>query len=477
MKIYKQFYINGKWVDPVKKNDSFDVLNPANEKVIGQVSLGTPHDIDSAVISARNAFNFFSQTSVEDRLTLLERIIEVYESRYDEVAETISLEMGAPISLSKNAQAKSGLTHFRQSIEVLHNFRWEERSGSTLIRKEPVGVVGMITPWNWPINQISCKVAPALAAGCTMILKPTEIAPLNAMLFAEIMHEANVPAGVFNLVNGDGPTVGEAMSSHPDIDMISFTGSTRAGIAVAKGAADTVKRVAQELGGKSPNIILEDSDFESAIKRSTEHCFNNSGQSCNAPTRMLVPENKHNEAKEIAKQTAELTKVGDPFDDNTTIGPVVSAVQYNKVQDLIKKGIEEGAELVVGGLGKPEGLTTGYYVKPTVFAGVSNDMAIAREEIFGPVLSILPYKNEEEAIEIANDTDYGLYGYVFSNNAERAKLVANRIRAGSVSINGAGADPSTPFGGYKQSGNGRERGPFGFDEFLEVKAVLGGDLS
>ena len=477
MKIYKQFYINGKWVDPVKKIDSFDVLNPANEKVIGQVSLGTPHDVDSAVISARNAFNFFSQTSVEDRLTLLERIIEVYESRYDEVAETISLEMGAPISLSKNAQAKSGLTHFRQSIEVLHNFRWEERSGSTLIRKEPVGVVGMITPWNWPINQISCKVAPALAAGCTMILKPTEIAPLNAMLFAEIMHEANVPAGVFNLVNGDGPTVGEAMSSHPDIDMISFTGSTRAGIAVAKGAADTVKRVAQELGGKSPNIILEDSDFESAIKRSTEHCFNNSGQSCNAPTRMLVPENRHNEAKEIAKQTAELTKVGDPFDDNTTIGPVVSVVQYNKVQDLIKKGIEEGAELVVGGLGKPEGLTTGYYVKPTVFAGVSNDMAIAREEIFGPVLSILPYKNEEEAIEIANDTDYGLYGYVFSNNAERAKLVANRIRAGSVSINGAGADPSTPFGGYKQSGNGRERGPFGFDEFLEVKAVLGGDLS
>ncbi len=477
MKIYKQFYINGKWVDPVKKIDSFDVLNPANEKVIGQVSLGTPHDVDSAVISARNAFNFFSQTSVEDRLTLLERIIEVYESRYDEVAETISLEMGAPISLSKNAQAKSGLTHFRQSIEVLHNFRWEERSGSTLIRKEPVGVVGMITPWNWPINQISCKVAPALAAGCTMILKPTEIAPLNAMLFAEIMHEANVPAGVFNLINGDGPTVGEAMSSHPDIDMISFTGSTRAGIAVAKGAADTVKRVAQELGGKSPNIILEDSDFESAIKSSTGHCFNNSGQSCNAPTRMLVPENRHNEAKEIAKQTAELTKVGDPFDDNITIGPVVSAGQYHKVQDFIKKGIEEGAELVVGGLGKPEGLTTGYYVKPTVFAGVSNDMAIAREEIFGPVLSIIPYKNEEEAIEIANDTDYGLYGYVFSNNAERAKLVANRIRAGSVSINGAGADPSTPFGGYKKSGNGRERGPFGFDEFLEVKAVLGGDLS
>ena len=477
MKIYKQFYINGKWVDPVRKVDSFDVLNPANEKIIGQVSLGTPSDVDSAVVSARNAFNFFSQTNVEDRIALLERIIEVYESRYDEIAETISLEMGAPISLSKNAQAKSGLTHFRQSIEVLHNFRWEEKSGNTLIRKEPVGIVGMITPWNWPINQISCKVAPALAAGCTMILKPTEIAPLNAMLFAEIIHEANVPAGVFNLVNGDGSIVGEAMSSHPGIDMMSFTGSTRAGIAVAKGAADTVKRVAQELGGKSPNIILEDSDFESAIKRSTEHCFNNSGQSCNAPTRMLVPESRHNEAKEIAKRTAELTKVGDPFADDTTIGPVASSVQYNKVQHLIKKGIEEGAELVVGGLGKPEGLTTGYYVKPTVFAGVSNDMTIAREEIFGPVLSILPYKNEEEAIEIANDTDYGLYGYVFSNNVERAKQIANRIRAGSVSINGAGADPSTPFGGYKQSGNGREKGPFGFDEFLEIKAVLVGDLS
>tara|TARA_B100001123_G_scaffold248754_1_gene277780 strand:+ start:480 stop:1913 length:1434 start_codon:yes stop_codon:yes gene_type:complete len=477
MKIYKQFYINGKWVDPVRKVDSFDVLNPANEKIIGQVSLGTPSDVDSAVVSARNAFNFFSQTNVEDRIALLERIIEVYESRYDEIAETISLEMGAPISLSKNAQAKSGLTHFRQSIEVLHNFRWEEKSGNTLIRKEPVGIVGMITPWNWPINQISCKVAPALAAGCTMILKPTEIAPLNAMLFAEIIHEANVPAGVFNLVNGDGSIVGEAMSSHPGIDMMSFTGSTRAGIAVAKGAADTVKRVAQELGGKSPNIILEDSDFESAIKRSTEHCFNNSGQSCNAPTRMLVPESRHNEAKEIAKRTAELTKVGDPFADDTTIGPVASSVQYNKVQHLIKKGIEEGAELVVGGLGKPEGLTTGYYVKPTVFAGVSNEMTIAREEIFGPVLSILPYKNEEEAIEIANDTDYGLYGYVFSNNVERAKQIANRIRAGSVSINGAGADPSTPFGGYKQSGNGREKGPFGFDEFLEIKAVLVGDLS
>jgi aldehyde dehydrogenase (NAD+) len=331
----------------------------------------------------------------------------------------------------------------------------------------------MITPWNWPINQISCKVAPALAAGCTMVLKPTELAPLNAMLFTEVMHEAGVPAGVFNLVNGDGITVGEAMSCHPGIDMMSFTGSTRAGIAVAKGAADTVKRVAQELGGKSANIILNDADFESAVTGGARHCFNNSGQSCNAPTRMLVPESRHDEAKEIAKRAAETTKVGDPFAEDTGIGPVVSEVHFNKIQGLIEKGIEEGAELVVGGLGKPEGLNAGYYVRPTVFANVNNDMTIAREEIFGPVLSILPYEDEEQAIEIANDTDYGLYGYVSSGDVEHAKKVANRIRAGSVAINGASADFTAPFGGYKQSGNGKEWGPFGFDEFLEIKAVVG----
>ena len=473
MKTYEQFYINGEWVDPVEELNICEVLNPANEEVIGKVAMGSAADVDRAVIAARDAFDTYSQTSVEERLALLGKIVEVYQSKYDEIAETISSEMGAPLTLSKAAQAATGLGHFAQAIEILQNFEWEETKGRTLIRKEPIGVVGMITPWNWPINQISCKVAPALAAGCTMVLKPTELAPLNAMLFTEVMHEAGVPAGVFNLVNGDGITVGEAMSCHPGIDMMSFTGSTRAGIAVAKGAADTVKRVAQELGGKSANIILNDADFESAVTGGARHCFNNSGQSCNAPTRMLVPESRHDEAKEIAKRAAETTKVGDPFAEDTGIGPVVSEVHFNKIQGLIEKGIEEGAELVVGGLGKPEGLNAGYYVRPTVFANVNNDMTIAREEIFGPVLSILPYEDEEQAIEIANDTDYGLYGYVSSGDVEHAKKVANRIRAGSVAINGASADFTAPFGGYKQSGNGKEWGPFGFDEFLEIKAVVG----
>ena len=473
MKSCKQFYINGEWVDPAEGTNSFEVINPANEEVIGEIALGSAKDVDNAVSAAQEAFKTFSTTSVEERLGLLGKIVEAYQSRYDEVAETISKEMGAPLSLSKAAQAATGLGHFAQTIEILQDFDWEETKGRNIIRKEPIGVVGMITPWNWPINQISCKVAPALAAGCTMVLKPTEIAPLNAILFAEIMDEAGVPAGVFNLVNGDGPTVGEAMSSHPGIDMMSFTGSTRAGISVAKGAADTVKRVSQELGGKSANIILDDADFESAITGGAKHCFNNSGQSCNAPTRMLVPESRHDEAKEIAKKAAESTKVGDPFAEDTGIGPVVSEVQFNKIQGLIEKGIEEGAELVAGGPGKPEGLNAGYYVRPTVFANVNNDMTIAREEIFGPVLSILPYKDEDEALEIANDTEYGLYGYVSSGDVERAKSVANRIRSGSVAINGASADFTAPFGGYKQSGNGREWGPFGFEEFLEVKAVIG----
>ena len=473
MKSCKQFYINGEWVDPAEGTNSFEVINPANEEVIGEIALGSAKDVDNAVSAAQEAFKTFSTTSVEERLGLLGKIVEVYQSRYDEVAETISKEMGAPLSLSKAAQAATGLGHFAQTIEILQDFDWEETKGRNIIRKEPIGVVGMITPWNWPINQISCKVAPALAAGCTMVLKPTEIAPLNAILFAEIMDEAGVPAGVFNLVNGDGPTVGEAMSSHPGIDMMSFTGSTRAGISVAKGAADTVKRVSQELGGKSANIILDDADFESAITGGAKHCFNNSGQSCNAPTRMLVPESRHDEAKEIAKKAAESTKVGDPFAEDTGIGPVVSEVQFNKIQGLIEKGIEEGAELVAGGPGKPEGLNAGYYVRPPVFANVNNDMTIAREEIFGPVLSILPYKDEDEALEIANDTEYGLYGYVSSGDIERAKSVANRIRSGSVAINGASADFTAPFGGYKQSGNGREWGPFGFEEFLEVKAVIG----
>ncbi len=473
MKTYEQFYINGEWVDPVEGLNTLDVINPSNEEVIGKIAMGSAADVDKAVIAAKDAFDTFSQTSVEERLALLGKIVEVYQSRYDEIAETISSEMGAPLTLSKAAQAATGLGHFAQAIEILQSFEWEETKGKTIIRKEPIGVVGMITPWNWPINQISCKVAPALAAGCTMVLKPTEIAPLNAMLFTEVMHEAGVPAGVFNLVNGDGLTVGEAMSSHPGIDMMSFTGSTRAGIAVAKGSADTVKRVAQELGGKSANIILDDADFESAVTGGARHCFNNSGQSCNAPTRMLVPESRHDEAKEIAKRAAETTKVGDPFSEDTGIGPVVSEIHFNKIQGLIEKGIEEGAELVVGGPGKPEGLNAGYYVRPTVFANVNNDMTIAREEIFGPVLSILPYENEEQAIDIANDTDYGLYGYVSSGDLDHAKKVANRIRAGSVAINNAAADFSAPFGGYKQSGNGKEWGPFGFDEYLEIKAVVG----
>jgi len=472
MKTHHQFYINGEWVDPTEGVNSFDVINPSNEEVIAQIALGTPADVDKAVAAAQAAFDSFSQTSVEERLALLGKIVEIYQSRYDEVAETISQEMGAPLSLSKAAQAATGLGHFAQAIEILQGFEWEETQGKTTLRKEPIGVVGMITPWNWPINQISCKVAPALAAGCTMVLKPTEIAPLNAILFAEVMDAAGVPAGVFNMINGDGPTVGEAMSSHPGIDMMSFTGSTRAGISVAKGAADTVKRVSQELGGKSANIILDDADFPSAIEGGARHCFLNSGQSCNAPTRMLVPESRQDEAKEIAKKAAETTKVGDPFGEDTSIGPVVSEVQFNKIQGLIEKGIEEGAELVTGGPGKPDGLNAGYYVRPTVFANVNNDMTIAREEIFGPVLSILPYKDEEEAVQIANDTDYGLYGYV-SGDTEHAKKIANRIRAGSVAINGAQADFTAPFGGYKQSGNGKEWGPFGFEEFLETKAVLG----
>ena len=472
MKVHHQFYINGKWVDPSDGVNSLDVINPSDEEVIGKIALGSAKDVDLAVNAARKAFDSFSVTTVEERLALLGKILEVYQSRYDEIAETISQEMGAPISLSKAAQAATGLGHFAQAMEILQGFQWEETRGKTIIRKEPIGVVGMITPWNWPINQISCKVAPALAAGCTMVLKPTEIAPLNAILFAEVLDEAGVPAGVFNLVNGDGPTVGEAMSCHPEIDMMSFTGSTRAGISVAKGAADTVKRVSQELGGKSPNIILDDADFATSVTGGANHCFLNSGQSCNAPTRMLVPEARHDEAKELAKIAAENTKVGDPFSEDTSIGPVVSNTQFNKIQGLIEKGIAEGAELVSGGPGKPDGLNAGYYVRPTVFANVNNDMTIAREEIFGPVLSILPYKSEDEAIEIANDTDYGLYGYV-SGELEHAKEIANKIRSGSVAINGAQSDMATPFGGYKQSGNGKEWGPFGFEEFLETKAVIG----
>jgi aldehyde dehydrogenase (NAD+) len=467
-----QFYIDGRWVDPTNGR-VIDVIDPSTEKPVGRIALGSAKDVDLAVAAARRAFDSFSRTSREERLALLQAISAAYQKRYADVADTISKEMGAPMWLSKAAQAATGLGHLAQTIQVLQGYEFEEMRGTTRIVREPIGVCGFITPWNWPVNQIMCKVAPALAAGCTMVLKPSEIAPLNAMLVADIFHEAGVPAGVFNLVNGDGPTVGQAIASHPDVDLVSFTGSTRAGIAVAKAAADTVKRVTQELGGKSANVLLDDVDLEAAVAAGVTGCVLNSGQSCNAPTRMLVPQSLHDRAVEIARRAAEGVTVGDPAAEGTRIGPVVSEMQWKKIQGLIQKGIDEGATLVTGGTGRPKGLDKGYYVKPTVFANVRNDMTIAREEIFGPVLSILPYRDEEDAIRIANDTPYGLSGYVSSTDPERARRVARRLRSGNVHVNGAGPDFAAPFGGYKQSGNGREWGVFGFEEFLEVKAILG----
>lgn len=471
MKQKLEFYINGEWV----KGDSprpFDVINPATEEVAGQISLGNAADVDRAVAAAKAAFETYSQTTVEERVALLKAIEKAYKDRYDEFVETISMEMGAPLWLCKAAQAAMGPAHIGTIISVLENYAFEEQRGNVTLRREPIGVCGFITPWNWPINQIACKVIPALAAGCTMVLKPSEVAPLNAVLFAEVLDAAGVPKGVFNLVNGDGPTVGEAMSRHPDIDMMSFTGSTRAGIQVAKAAADTVKRVAQELGGKSPNVILDDADLETAVGGGVQAMFLNSGQSCNAPSRMLVPRSRHDEAVGIAKAAAEETTVGDPTLKDSKIGPVVNATQFEKIQKLIQAGIDEGATLVTGGTGRPDGIDKGYFVKPTVFANVRNDMTIAREEIFGPVLCMLPYESDEEAIRIANDTPYGLSAYVSGGDAERVAAVARRLRAGNVHVNGAQLDFNAPFGGYKQSGNGREWGEFGLEEFLEVKAVM-----
>ena len=467
-----QFYIDGQWVDPVVPNP-YDVINPATEQVCGRISLGSAADVDKAVAAAKRALPQFSQTTREERIALLERILAEFAKRHDDVATAIMEEMGAPWKLAKHAQAASGPQHIQAAIDALKTFEFETRHGSTLIRKEPIGVCALITPWNWPMNQIAVKVAPALAAGCTMVLKPSEIAPFDAMIFAEILDAAGVPAGVFNLVNGDGPHVGVAMSGHPDVAMVSFTGSTRAGISVAQTAAPTVKRVAQELGGKSANIILDDADFDKEIARGASNCFDNSGQSCNAPTRMLVPRARLAEAAAIAARRAESTTPGDPRGENTRMGPVVSELQWNKIQALIQQGIDEGATLVAGGTGRPEGLNKGYYVKPTVFSDVSNDMTIAREEIFGPVLSILPYDTEEEAIRIANDTPYGLSGYVSSANLDRARAVAEKLETGMVHINNASLDAQAPFGGYKQSGNGREWGPHGIEEFLEVKSVYG----
>ncbi|MGD8833158.1 MAG: aldehyde dehydrogenase family protein [Pseudomonadales bacterium] len=468
----RKFYINGEWVDPTT-SDTLDVINPATEEPIATIALGGKADVDKAVAAAKAAFVTFSQTSVEERAALLGRIIEAYKARMGDIAATVSQEMGAPIGLATAAQAPAGLGHLMYAQAALANFPWEEDVGTARVVREPIGVCGLITPWNWPLNQIAAKVGPAIAAGCTMVLKPSEVAPLNAIIFAEVMHEAGTPPGVFNLVHGDGPTVGVAMSSHPDIDMMSFTGSTRAGISVAQESAKTVKRVAQELGGKSPNLILDDASFPEVIARDTFGVCMNTGQSCNAPTRMLVPASRMAEAAAIAKATAEQIKVGDPGSKETQIGPLVSEAQFNKVQDLIQKGIDEGAKLETGGVGRPDGLNRGYYVRPTVFSDVRNDMSIAQQEIFGPVLSLIPYADEEDAVRIANDTVYGLSAYVSSGNLEHAAQVGRRIRAGNVHLNGAGVDPGAPFGGYKQSGNGREFSKWGLDEFLETKALLG----
>ncbi|HEY6644972.1 aldehyde dehydrogenase family protein [Povalibacter sp.] len=469
---FRRFFIDGAWVTPAGRRE-IDVINPATEEAVGKILLGTPEDVDAAVQAARRAFESFSQTSREERIALLERILEVFQSHMSRLGQAISDEMGAPMKLALGAQAGSGPGHFASTLAALKDFEFEEQLGTTRIRREPVGVCGLITPWNWPINQIACKVAPALAAGCTIVLKPSEIAPLSAHVFAEIMEEAGVPRGVFNMVDGDGPGVGEAISHHPGIDMVSFTGSTRAGVLVAKAAAETVKRVSQELGGKSANIILEDADLNAAVKTGVLSMMANTGQSCNAPSRMLVPAKLYAEAVQIAKAVAEKTKVGDPKAEGVNMGPVSSKTQFDKIQALLKKGIEEGATVVTGGPGRPDGLDKGYFIKPTVFANVNNDMTIAREEIFGPVLCMIPYQTEEEAIRIANDTVYGLSGYVYSGNIEHARRVGSKLRAGMIHLNGAPTDANAPFGGYKQSGNGREWGREGLREFLEVKAVMG----
>ena len=471
MRDYRQFYIDGAWVEPAAPKP-LDVINPATEKPCGQISLGSQADVDRAVAAAKRAFEGYAHTTREDRFALLGRILEVYKRRYNDMAAAITEEMGAPVSLSQNAQAAIGMGHFQAAQAILQTYVFEEMRGTTLIAREPIGVCGFITPWNWPVNQMACKVAPALAVGCTMVLKPSEIAPFSGQILAEILHEAGVPPGVFNLVNGDGPGVGAAISSHPDIDLVSFTGSTRAGIEVARAAAPTVKRVHQELGGKSPNIILADADLRAAVTRGVKHVMQNSGQSCNAPTRMIAPHSVMDQVVEIARAAAESTTVGDPS-GNAELGPVVSETQWTKIQGLIQKGIDEGAQLVAGGPGKPEGLETGYYVKPTVFAGVTNDMTIAREEIFGPVVAILGYDSVDEAIAIGNDTPYGLAAYVQGKDPAQLRYVAGRLRAGQVNINGAGMDIMAPFGGYKQSGNGREWGDLAFGEFLETKAEIG----
>jgi aldehyde dehydrogenase (NAD+) len=470
MKDLRKFYVDGEWVDPICAND-LAVENPATEELVATISLGAMADVNRAVAAAKHAFPLYSQTSVDERIALLETLLTIYSDRYDEMAVAISIEMGAPISFSTTAQADCGRGHINSALEALKTFEFERQIGSTRVVKEAIGVCGFITPWNWPINQISCKVAPALATGCTMVLKPSEIAPISGYLFTEMMHQAGFPDGVYNMINGNGPDVGAEIAAHPDIDMVSFTGSTRAGVLVAKAAADTVKRVTQELGGKSPNIIFEDANLEKDVTAGVRRMMNNTGQSCNAPSRMLVQSSVYDQAIKIAKTAVEDIAVDQPTKEGEHLGPLSSRVQFDKVQGLIKKGIEEGADVVAGGLGKPDGLDIGYFVKPTVFSGVSNDMTIAQEEIFGPVLTMISFDTEEQAIEIANDTPYGLAAYFSTASEERAARVASQLRAGMISVNSASQNYTAPFGGYKQSGNGREWGEFGFDDFLEIKGI------
>ena len=472
----RQFYIDGAWVDPIEPKE-LKVINPATEEVAGVISMGSSKDVDRAVMAARRAFDSFSRSAPAERLALLERMLAAYKAHYDEIAQAISIEMGAPITLSKGSQTGIGVGHISAMIDVLKSFKFEEMRGTVRLVQEPVGVCALITPWNWPMNQVAAKVVPALAAGCTMVLKPSEYSPFSAIIWAKVMHEAGVPAGVFNLINGDGNGVGAPLSSHREVDMVSFTGSTRAGSEVARNAAASVKRVHQELGGKSPNVLLDDADFERAVTKSVLHVLQNSGQSCNAPTRMLVPAAKLAEVEAIAKRVAESVVTGDPTSEKTNLGPVVSKLQFERVEGYIAKGIAEGAKVVTGGSGRPDGLTKGYFVKPTIFSNVRNDMTIAREEIFGPVLCILPYDSEEQAVQIANDTPYGLAAYVWSKDNLHARRIGGQIRAGQVTLNGASGNMNTPFGGFKMSGNGREWGEFGLRDFLEVKAVIGVDAA
>ncbi|WP_137864969.1 MULTISPECIES: aldehyde dehydrogenase family protein [unclassified Sphingomonas] len=471
MRSYLKQFIGGEWIES-RGGTRHEVINPATEEAVTEITLGSEADVDHAVAAARKAFESFARTSIDERVALIEAILAEYKNRAGDMAEAISLEMGAPISLARTAQVGSGLGHLMSAAKALREFRFEEQIGNSLVVHEPIGVVAMITPWNWPLNQIVSKVAPALAAGCTMVLKPSEEAPGCAMIFAEVLAAAGVPAGVFNLVNGDGPGVGTALSRHKGVDMVSFTGSTRAGVLVAKNAAETVKRVHQELGGKSPSLMLEGADLGRAVQTTLFSVLMNSGQSCIAPTRLLVPKGMQEQVAAAAAEVMKATQTGDPAEEGRHIGPLVNKSQWDKVQGLIAKGMEEGATLEAGGPGRPDGVETGYFVRPTLFSGVRNDMTIAREEIFGPVVTIIPYEDEEDAVRIANDTDYGLSAVVFGD-AEAVKRVAPRLRAGMVYVNGGQPDPNLPFGGYKQSGNGREHGKFGLAEFMEVKAMVG----